>query len=62
MDLAERNQGHVDGCMWLVHLPNLLTVHSVGHFIIIVYEADNLFPSIMIWARAIQVTIMPLIF
>ena len=36
MDLIERNQGHVDGYIWLVHSPNFLTVHAVGCFIIIV--------------------------
>ena len=36
MDLIERNQGHVDGYIWLVHSPNFLTVHAVGCLIIIV--------------------------
>ena len=62
MDLTERNQRHVDGYIWLVHSTNFLTVHSAGRFIFIVYEADNLFPSIMIRARSIQVTIMQFVF
>ena len=48
MDLSDRNQGHVDGYIRLVHSPNFLQyiVHSVGRISVIVYEVDNLFRSI----------------